>query len=159
MLKCSRVGFSLWCSKSQSLSTQCLGFITNHSNLIKKCWRELYKALNVFSLCTHSAASKGGGKEVFILVPQKLAVILNQSKPVPPVFQTGPFGFPELAVRGLNQNWSLRFGKPVTPVFPVSKTLVFHVAIVFLSSHLGFSLSIETLNADHVASLLIERHA
>jgi hypothetical protein len=50
------------------------GFIINHSNLIKRCWGELTKALEcVFSL-VEPATSKGGRGKAFVLVPPKLAV-------------------------------------------------------------------------------------
>jgi hypothetical protein len=55
----------------REISQPKLGFITNHSNLTKRCWGELTKALErVFSL-VELAASKGGRGKALILVPKK----------------------------------------------------------------------------------------
>jgi hypothetical protein len=56
------------------LSTHHLGFLTNHKILIKRSWRELTKALDECISWVAPAASKGGRRKAFILVPQKLAV-------------------------------------------------------------------------------------
>jgi hypothetical protein len=50
------------------------GFITNHSNLTKRCWGEVSMALCLVFLLLESAASKGGRGRSFYIVPQKLAV-------------------------------------------------------------------------------------
>jgi hypothetical protein len=58
----------------RGISHSKLGFITNHSNLTKRCWRELTKALGwVFSL-VELAASKGERGKAFILIHIKLIV-------------------------------------------------------------------------------------
>jgi hypothetical protein len=63
-LKCSN-------HSQRGISQPKIRFITNHSNLTKRCWGELIKALQrVFSL-VKSAASKGGGGENFYTCPPK----------------------------------------------------------------------------------------
>jgi hypothetical protein len=50
-----------------------LGFITNHSNLIKRCWGDVSKALGwVFSLVEPTTSKWGRGRS-FYTIPQKLA--------------------------------------------------------------------------------------
>jgi hypothetical protein len=66
-LKCSN-------HSQRGISQPKFEFIMNHSNLIKKYWGELTKALGrVFSL-VEPAASKGRKGKAFILIPKKLAV-------------------------------------------------------------------------------------
>jgi hypothetical protein len=48
-----------------------LGFITNHSILIKRCWGELTKALGSMFSLVEPAASKGVRGKAFMLVPKK----------------------------------------------------------------------------------------
>jgi hypothetical protein len=62
-LKCSN-------HSQRGISQPKLGFIINHSNLIKRCWGELTKALRrVFSL-VEPAASKGEREKAFIFIPK-----------------------------------------------------------------------------------------
>jgi hypothetical protein len=53
----------------RNLSTK-LGFITNHSNLTKRCWGELTKVLGRVFLLVGPTASKGGRGKAFILTPK-----------------------------------------------------------------------------------------
>jgi hypothetical protein len=75
--KCHKDCFTkLKCSNhsQREISQPKLGVITNHSNLTKRCWGELTKALGRVFLLVEPASSKRGKGRSFYTCPQKLAI-------------------------------------------------------------------------------------
>jgi hypothetical protein len=127
-LKCSN-------HSQRGISQPKLGFLTDHSNLIKRCWGELTKTLgmSIFVGGTTSPQRREGGR--FYTYPTKtrcweLAIKTRIS--------SFGIGTSRIWIIALQANRTLRFGKPDCTVFSGSVICVVYEAIVFHPSHLGF---------------------
>jgi hypothetical protein len=130
--KCHKDCFTkLKCSShsQRGISQPKLGFLTNHSNLTKRYWGELTKALGMSIFVGGTITLQRREGEAFILAPPKTSCweLANKNQ----------------NIRNLNytryrQNRTIRFGKPACPVFSGSVRCEVYVATVFHSSPLRF---------------------
>jgi hypothetical protein len=153
VLKCSN-------GSQRGFSQPKLGFLTNHTNLTKRCWGELTKAYDEFISWVAPAPSKGERGKDFILVPKKLAV---ENWPV----KTGTSGFGNRNIRNMKYSRWSSSAKPDPPVletgpsdfskFSEMWSVCGHNVSLISLGFLGF-VEHETLFTIYVAPLFIERH-
>jgi hypothetical protein len=95
-------------SLKKGISQHKLEFIINHSNLTKRCWGELTKALGWEFSLDEPTTSKGGRGKTFIFVPQKTSHWKLASKNRNIQFWNRNIRL--LKYSHYMPNWTLRFG-------------------------------------------------
>jgi hypothetical protein len=128
MLKCSK-------SQKEDLTQPKHRFLTNHSNLTKRCWERSQMLRIGYVSWMAPAPSKGGRGEAFILAPQTSCWKLASKNWN---IQFWNRNTQNLKYSRCSPNQMLRCEKSEYSVFLGSERGKMCEAIVFHSSHLGF---------------------
>jgi hypothetical protein len=121
--------------KEESLNPN-FEFLINHSNLTKRCWGELTKALGMSIFVGRTSSLQRREGWIFYTYPPKTSHWKLASKNWNIWFWNR--NIQNLKYSCYRQYRTLRFGKPDCLIFPGSVRCIVYEAIVFHSSHLGF---------------------